>query len=116
VWGLDFEVRVMENREICAEKIRAMSDRARYRDFYDLFLLTEQHNLDLIEIVSFIGKKEIRKPITKTSILQNWVIVSMQKDAEMDQIYYSEKIDSTQIEDMIRDLPIFEISSSERSA
>jgi predicted nucleotidyltransferase component of viral defense system len=30
VWGLDFKVRVMDAREICAEKIRAMSDRARH--------------------------------------------------------------------------------------
>ena len=37
VWGLDFDVNVMDIREIGAEKIRAMSDRARYRDFYDLF-------------------------------------------------------------------------------
>ena len=70
VWGLDFKVLVMDVREICAEKIRAMSDRARYRDFYDLFLLAEKYNPDMNEVVSIIGKKEIRKPITKIRILQ----------------------------------------------
>src|SRR3989339_360648 len=64
VWGVDFKVRVMDVREICAEKLRAMSDRARYRDFYDLFLLLEKYPLDLEEIISFIKQKEIRQPIT----------------------------------------------------
>lgn len=34
VWGVDFTIKVMDIREICAEKIRAMNDRARYRDFF----------------------------------------------------------------------------------
>lgn len=115
VWGLDFEVTAMDVREICAEKIRAMSDRARYRDYYDLFLLTEEHKLDMNEVVSFIGKKEIRKPITKTNILQNWMVVGTQKNEEMDQIYYSRKVDDAQVENMIEDLPFSEISRSENS-
>jgi uncharacterized protein len=115
VWGLDFKVTVMDVREICAEKIRAMSDRARYRDFYDFFLLTEKHKPDLNEIVSYIARKEIRKPITKANILQNWIIVGTQKNEEMDQVYYSRKIDHAQIANMIEDLPLTEISRSEKS-
>ena len=42
VWGIDCMVWVMDVKEIAAEKIRAMSDRARYRDFYDLFLILEK--------------------------------------------------------------------------
>ena len=49
VWGLDFEVLVMDIREICAEKIRAMSDRARYRDFYDLFLMAEKYHPNMLD-------------------------------------------------------------------
>lgn len=30
---------VMDIREMCAEKIRAANERARYRDFYDLYML-----------------------------------------------------------------------------
>jgi predicted nucleotidyltransferase component of viral defense system len=111
VWGLDFKVRVMDVREICAEKIRAMSDRARYRDFYDLFWLEEIHNLDLNEIVSYISRKEIRKPISKTSILRNWNVVGTQKTAEMSQVYYSRKVDDDAIDKLIENLPLTEISS-----
>ena len=53
-WGFEFPVRVMDIREICAEKIRAMSDRARYRDFYDMFLILEIHQPDLEEIIGYM--------------------------------------------------------------
>jgi predicted nucleotidyltransferase component of viral defense system len=109
VWGFGFEVNVMEMREICAEKIRAMSDRARYRDFYDLFFLLEKYTPDLSEIISYVKQKEIRKPITKESIKNNWKVVGTQKDLEMSQIFYSQKVSDKQIEAMISDLPFTEI-------
>jgi predicted nucleotidyltransferase component of viral defense system len=115
VWGLDFKVTVMDVREICAEKIRAMSDRARYRDFYDLFLLMQKYDLDLNKVVSIISQKEIRQPITKTNILQNWEIVNSLKDAELDRIYYSQAIEDNQIEKMISDLLFTQISRSQIS-
>jgi predicted nucleotidyltransferase component of viral defense system len=76
-WGFEFPVRVMDIREICAEKIRAMSDRARYRDFYDMFLILEIHQPDLEEIIGYMRRKEIRQSISKTSIMKNWVITSI---------------------------------------
>jgi len=110
VWGLDFKVRVMDEREICAEKIRAMSDRARYRDFYDLFLLLETQHINLNEVITYVGKKEIRKPITKANIYRNWKVVGTQKAAEMGQTHYSRQIDDAQIENVIEKLPLTEIT------
>ena len=111
VWGLDFTVRIMDEREICAEKIRAMSDRARYRDFYDLFLLLMNYPINLDEIVSYIRQKEIRKPITKANILNNWALVGTQKAADMNQIYYASLVDDAQIEKMIAGLPFDVVSA-----
>ena len=37
VWNEDALALVMDKREICSEKIRAVSQRARHRDFYDLY-------------------------------------------------------------------------------
>ncbi|MCK4817391.1 nucleotidyl transferase AbiEii/AbiGii toxin family protein [bacterium] len=110
VWGIDFNVRVMDIREICAEKIRAMSDRARYRDFYDLFLLLENHQLDLQEVIGYIRQKEIRRTISKISILTNWKITGSQKEAEMKNIFYSRLVEDRHIEAMITGLPLNEIS------
>lgn len=109
VWGVDFTIPVMDIKEICAEKIRAMSGRARYRDFYDMFLALEKYPIDLGEVVELVKKKEIREPISKVNIEQNWGIVLTQKDQEMNQIYYSKKVEDTAIEKMIEKLPVDEI-------
>lgn len=106
VWGVDFPVRVMDIREICAEKIRAMSDRARYRDFYDMFLLLERYPTDLEEVIGFVRQKEIRRPITKANIHGNWNIVVSQKATELGRIYYARKVEDAQIIEMIENLPL----------
>lgn len=108
VWGLDFTVRVMDIREICAEKIRAMSDRARYRDFYDVFLLLKMHRLDVQEVIGYLRQKEIRRPIRKTNILENWKIANSQKKAEIKAIYIFRTVEDQQIADLIHNLPIDE--------
>ena len=109
VWGLDFNVLVMDEKEICAEKIRAMSGRARYRDFFDFALLIESCQIDLVEVITYVSRKEIRQPITKKRILQNWAIVGTQKSAEMRQIYYSRNVDDIQIRMLIDALPFVEL-------
>jgi len=114
VWGLDFEVNVMDIKEICAEKIRATNDRARYRDFYDLYLILNSYKIDLAEIIKYIKQKEIRHTINKANILNNWSIIGTQKEQEMHQIFYSRQVDDTQIKKMIEDLPLTEIISSDQ--
>lgn len=109
VWGVDFDVQIMDIKEICAEKIRAASERARYRDFYDLFLILEKYQLDLSEIIVYIKQKEMRKPITKANIKNNWLIVSGQKEMELSQIYYSKKVEDKAIVTMVENLPFDEI-------
>ena len=110
VWGVDFTVSVMDVREICAEKIRAMSDRARYRDFYDICLILDTHKIDLGEVVDLVRQKEIRRPITKANVEQNWKIILTQKETEMEQIYYSRKVEDSAIGEMIKSLPLTEIA------
>ena len=111
VWGVDFTVQVMDIKEICAEKIRAMSGRARYRDFYDIYLLLEKYKLDLDEVVSYVRQKEIRRPITKASIQTNWKIISTEKEKEMSLIYYSKRVEDSQIEALIQSLPFDSITA-----
>ena len=105
VWGVDVMVNVMDIREIFAEKLRAMSDRARYRDFYDFYLISEKYNLDMAETIDLVKQKEIRKPISKESILHNWKVVSEQKKEEINLIYYRQDVfDNEQgIEKLLKD-------------
>jgi predicted nucleotidyltransferase component of viral defense system len=110
IWGLEFPVRVMDIREICAEKIRAMSDRARFRDFYDIFLILEKHQLNLEEITGYMRRKEIRQPISKKNIIKNWEITKDQKESEKKIIFYSQPVEDQQIQEMIHSMPFEEIT------
>ena len=112
VWGVDFTVAVMDIKEMCAEKIRAMSDRARYRDFYDIYLLLDKYKLDLGEVISYVRQKEIRRPITKASIQTNWKVIATEKEQEMGQIYYSKQVEDSQIEALIQSLPFDSITAA----
>lgn len=105
-WGVKTKVRAMDVKEICAEKIRAASDRARYRDFYDLTVLQEKFKFNIAEIKRLINQKEIRKPITRRSIIKNWGIAKEEKKRELDAIYYSKAVSDASIEKMIAGLKI----------
>jgi predicted nucleotidyltransferase component of viral defense system len=110
VWQVKTKVKVMDIKEICAEKIRAASDRARYRDFFDLLMIWQNFNLKLKEIIALIKQKEIRKPISQTTILQNWHIAKAEKEQELQRIYYAENIEDIKIEKMLKSLKIGLIS------
>lgn len=106
VWKVDAKVRVMDIREICAEKIRATSERARYRDFYDLFQIRKNFQLDFKEIVELIKQKEVRKFLSQKSILANWEIAKQEKIGEFQKIYYSEDVGNAEIENMLKGMNI----------
>jgi predicted nucleotidyltransferase component of viral defense system len=112
VWKVDTKVRTMDIREITAEKIRATSDRARYRDFYDLFQIIKNFNPDIKEIISLIKQKEVRKTISKDSILANWKVAKQDKIGESQRIYYSEEVEDAEIEKMIAGLVFDKIENT----
>ncbi|MEK9165233.1 MAG: nucleotidyl transferase AbiEii/AbiGii toxin family protein, partial [Patescibacteria group bacterium] len=102
VWGIKTKVKVMDIKEICAEKIRAASDRGRYRDFYDLLMILKNFDLKLAEIVSLIKQKEIRKPISQKSILKNWQVAKQEKEADLHRLYCSKNALDTDIDKMLK--------------
>ena len=116
VWGIDVTVNVMDIREIYAEKIRAMSQRARYRDFYDFYLVTQAYQIDLAETIRLIEQKEMRQPISKASILRNRKIASDQRRDEIELIYYRDDIFNNEqwIEELLHDLPFEKIDPKPR--
>ena len=100
-WRVNTMVKVMDIKEICAEKIRASSDRARFRDFYDLVLLFDGFQFDAREIAGLIKQKEIRNPITTDSILGNWKIARKEREAELSGVYYAKEISGSMVETII---------------
>ncbi|OGS23490.1 MAG: hypothetical protein A2297_01690 [Elusimicrobia bacterium RIFOXYB2_FULL_48_7] len=108
-WGIQTNVSVMDIREICAEKTRACSDRAKYRDFYDLFLIFETFSPDWNEIIELIRKKEIRKPISRDSIYSKWEIALQEKSKELAGIHYTKPVADEAVKSFIDSMPFTEI-------
>lgn len=111
VWGLNVPVQVMDIREMYAEKIRAMSDRARYRDFFDFYLIQQTYHPDLAATLRLIQQKEIRKPIAKASILRNWQVASAKRQDEINVVYYkpASMPDEKRLEHALHELPFEQI-------
>lgn len=92
VYGVPVSVRAMAVKEICAEKVRAINERARYRDFYDLAIVMNANSFDLHEILEILKKKELRKPLSRESILENFEIAEDAKSSGAESLYYREEI------------------------
>jgi len=104
VWGHEFTVNVMDLREICAEKVRAASQRARYRDFYDLYLILDACPIDLGDVFSLLRRKEVRRPITPSGIQANWQIARLEREDDMRSIYCAREVDNDAIAAMVNAL------------
>lgn len=102
VWGVDAQVNVMDIREICAEKIRAMNDRLRYRDFFDFYLIMEHIKPDIHEVLDLVRKKEVRKVIAKENILDHWGTAKAERQKELAVVYYDGAVEDAAIEAVLR--------------
>ena len=109
VWRVDTMAIVMDQLEICAEKIRAVSQRARYRDYYDLYFLLNELKIDLKDAVHILHQKEIRTPIVANKIAVNWSLAKEQKERDLGSIYCSDDIAITEIENMIQTIEFADI-------
>jgi predicted nucleotidyltransferase component of viral defense system len=103
-WDIPLRLAVMDIREICAEKIRAASQRSRYRDFYDLYLIFEQYNCDLADIVALIRQKEVRRPITSQALHANWRRAARDLQDGKDPVRYSRFIPDADIEQFLEQI------------
>ncbi len=109
VYGVKTKVRVMDLREIAAEKIRAMNDRVRYRDFYDFTMIIKKLGVNLNEAVDLAKRKEIRKIISPKNILDNWNLAKQEKLREFSNIFYSEEIIDDEVEKELKKFNFKEI-------
>jgi predicted nucleotidyltransferase component of viral defense system len=112
VWRVKAAPRTLDRREICAEKIRATSQRARYRDFYDLYFLLQELAIEFDEAIKILEQKEIRSPINRDNIIINWRIAEEQQASELGSIYCSQDISNSEIGRMISGFYIDEIQSN----
>ena len=112
VWGVKTRPLVMDEREICAEKLRAASQRVRYRDFYDLYFLLEVCKVALKEAVVLLQRKEARTPIVASNIQKNWLIAKQYKNQDLENIFCSEEIADEVIEALIQTIRFEDIPTN----
>jgi predicted nucleotidyltransferase component of viral defense system len=101
VWGIEVTIRTMDLQELAAEKIRAAATRVRYRDFYDLYLILEDADIELDTIVGLVRQKEVRAPIGPEQIRVNWQQAQQQADDDLRAIHCSRTIEHEKIAAMV---------------
>ncbi len=111
-YGIKTKVRVMDIREITAEKIRAMSDRVKYRDFYDFAMILIKLNINLSEVLLLLEKKEIRSDISIKKIMSNWRLAQQEKINDFTSIYYNLEIKDEEIEYELKKLNFNELKTN----
>lgn len=97
-------VHAMAVEEICAEKLRAINERARYRDFFDLTMVLKNNNFKPEKILEILNKKELRKPLSSESILSNLEIAEEARISGAENLYYRENIDIQEVKTAISGL------------
>ncbi|MCL4473059.1 MAG: nucleotidyl transferase AbiEii/AbiGii toxin family protein [Actinobacteria bacterium] len=107
VYGVPVTVSAMTAKEICAEKVRAVNERARYRDFYDLAMMMKKNGFAPKEILEILKQKELRKPLSKESILENLEIAEEAKSSGAESLYYREEIGTKTLKSNVE--PLLEI-------
>ena len=91
-------VKAMNIVEICAEKLRAINERARYRDFYDLTLVVLNHDINPEDIVAILLNKEQRKPLSKNAVMDNLKVALMSMKSGAETIYYKKSLSDKDIQ------------------
>lgn len=91
-YGVKFHCLVMDIKEIFAEKIRTLIDRARPRDLYDLIILQKRYGIKINEGIILLAQKEFHKPLDKIAIEENINISLDRWEQEMKELYYKEPV------------------------
>ena len=104
IYKMEVKVQGMDLAEICAEKMRAINERARHRDFYDLAMVLNKEPVKPTEIVNILKKKELRKPFRHESIIENLKIAQEAKDKGFENLYYREESIKDEIEEALKKL------------
>lgn len=101
VWGVDATVATMHIEEIAVEKIRAAATRARYRNFYDLYLLQEHPDVDLERAVLLLKQKQIRAQVGPEEMMGNWNQARQEASDDLRSIHTTRLIQDEEITRML---------------
>ena len=101
VYGVPVTVSAMAVKEIYAEKVRAVNERARYRDFYDLAMMTRPKDFEPEEILEILKRKELRKPLSKDSVLENLEVAEEAKRSGAESLFYRQETNEGEMKETL---------------
>lgn len=103
-YGVKLSCPVMDEKEIFAEKIRTLNDRARPRDPYDLVMLKKAFGLKVKDGLAILVRKELHRPLDKERIRENLRISLDRFENEMNELYYREPVTKKEIQEFSEEL------------
>ena len=103
-YGVKLLCPVMDNKEIFAEKIRTLNDRARPRDPYDLVMIKKVFGFKIKDGLTLLAKKELHQPLDKEKISENSKISLDRFENEMRELYYREPVTKKEIQKFLEEL------------
>jgi len=101
LYGVVVEVLGMELVEICAEKVRAVNERARFREFYDLTMALRKTEVEPVKVKAILKNKELRKDLDPQRILDNLEIAHDARNSGSENLLYREELAEDEIRDAL---------------
>jgi len=99
-YGIKLSCLVMDKNEIFAEKMRALNDRARPRDPYDLVILKKKLKLKTEDGLKLLLKKELYRPLDREKITENLRISLERFEDETAELYYREPVTKDEVQEL----------------
>ena len=103
-YGVKLFCSVMDVKEIFAEKIRTLTDRAKPRDLYDLVILKKEFGIKLKDSLALLAEKEMHNPLDKRRIEGNVKISLDRFEQEMKEFYYRHLVSKDEIKKFTAEL------------
>jgi len=103
-YGVDVIVKLMNIKEIVAEKIRALNERPKPRDLYDIHLIRNTYKVSLKEAMDLLRQKEVFRPLSKENINENVSIAIESYETDLENLYYKKYVSIEDIRNLIKDI------------
>lgn len=103
-YQVDVTSLVMDIKEIAAEKLRTLNERAEPRDLYDLAMLRKKFDIDFKKAVNLLRKKELHRPLAKKGMMDNLRVSLERFDEEIKDLYYKEPVTKKEIEKLASEI------------
>lgn len=103
-FDVDVIVKLMNIKEIIAEKIRTLNERPKPRDLYDIHLIKNTYKVSLKEAVDLLRQKELFRPLSKENINENVSIALESYESDLENLYYKKYVSLKEIRELVKEI------------